>query len=199
MQDATVAPTQSAPQVSPTQPNSYVAPVAPVAQSAAQAPTVGTTPQWVASSPSAVAPAPVAPAQMATQAPTYAPTPSSYQEFQAPQPQDNPYKEAFNKVVGLLSSPVQFPFQGQQSTVSPAADQANYGYQQTTPYSNGGQQTYIPYSNNSQAYSNNSSQTSQAISDQQLLANGVSPESLEVINNFAYFISMRPILFNLVH
>jgi len=35
-----------------------------------------------------------------------------------------------------------------------------------------------------QAYSNNSSQTSQAISDQQLLANGVSPESLEVINHF---------------
>jgi hypothetical protein len=35
-----------------------------------------------------------------------------------------------------------------------------------------------------QAYSNNYSQTSQAISDQQLLANGVSPESLEVINHF---------------
>jgi hypothetical protein len=35
-----------------------------------------------------------------------------------------------------------------------------------------------------QVYSNNSSQTSQAISDQQLLANGVSPESLEVINHF---------------
>ena len=42
------------------------------------------------------------------------------------------------RVVGLLSSPVQFPFQGQQSTANPAADQANYGYQQTTPYSNRG-------------------------------------------------------------
>ena len=35
-----------------------------------------------------------------------------------------------------------------------------------------------------QAYSNNYSQTSQEITDQQLLANGVSPESLEVINHF---------------
>ena len=184
MQDATVAPTQSAPQVSPTQPNSYVAPVAPVAQSAAQAPAVGTTPQWVATNSAAVAPAPVAPAQMATQAPTYAPTPSSYQEFQAPQPQDNPYKEAFNKVVGLLSSPVQFPFQGQQSTQTPVADQANYASQQTTPFSNQVAPTSMPGINNNQGFSNASSQTSTDLTADQLKANGVSEESLQVIDHF---------------
>ena len=184
MQDATVAPTQSAPQVSQTQPNSYVAPVAPMAQSAAQAPTVGTTPQWVASSPSAVAPAPLAPAQMATQAPTYSPTPSSYQEFQAPQQQDNPYKEAFNKVVGLLSSPVQFPFQGQQSTQTPVADQANYASQVTTPYSNQVAPTSMPGINSNQGYSNASSQTSTGITQEQLAASGVSEESLQVIDHF---------------
>ena len=184
MQDATVAPPQSAPQVSQTQPNSYVAPAAPVAQSAAQAPTVGTTPQWVASSPAAVAPAPVAPAQMATQAPTYAPTPSSYQEFQAPQPQDNPYKEAFNKVVGLLSSPVQFPFQGQQSTQTPVADQANYASQQTTQLANQAAPTSMPGINNNQGFSNGSSQTSTDLTAEQLRANGVSEESLQVIDHF---------------
>ena len=184
MQDATVAPTQSAPQVSPTQPNSYVAPVAPVAQSAAQAPAVGTTPQWVATNSAAVAPAPVAPAQMATQAPTYAPTPSSYQEFQAPQPQDNPYKEAFNKVVGLLSSPVQFPFQGQQSTQTPVADQANYASQQTTPFSNQVAPTSTPGINNNQGFSNGSSQTSTDLTADQLKANGVSEASLQVIDHF---------------
>ena len=184
MPDVIAQPTQSAPQVSPTQPNSYVAPVAPMAQSAAQAPTVGTAPQWVATSPSAVAPAPVAPAQMATQAPSYSPTPSSYQEFQAPQPQDNPYKEAFNKVVGLLSSPVQFPFQGQQSTQTPAAGQANYASQQTTQYSNPVQPTSMPGTVNNQVYSNDSSQTSTGITQEQLAANGVSEASLQVIDHF---------------
>ena len=184
MQDATVAPTQSAPQVSPTQPTSYVAPVAPVAQSAAQAPTVGTTPQWVATSPSAVAPAPVAPAQMATQAQSYSPTPSSYQEFQAPQPQDNPYKEAFNKVVGLLSSPVQFPFQGQQSTQTPAAGQANYGSPQTTQLASQVAPTSMPGINSNQGFSNGSSQTSTGITQEQLAASGVSEASLHVIDHF---------------
>ena len=184
MQESTVAPTQSAPQVSPTQPNSYVAPVAPVAQSAAQAPAVGTTPQWVATNSAAVAPAPVAPAQMATQAPTYAPTPSSYQEFQAPQPQDNPYKEAFNKVVGLLSSPVQFPFQGQQSTQTPAVDQANYGSPQTTQLASQVAPPSMPGINSNQGFSNGSSQTSTDLTADQLKANGVSEESLQVIDHF---------------
>ena len=179
MQDATAAQTQSAPQASQTQQSSYVAP-----QTAAQAPSVATSPQWVAPTQPAQAPAPQVQAQMGVQGIQYNPTQYQPQTPQATPQAENPYKDAFNRVVGLLSSPVQFPFQGQQSAATPAADQANYGYQQTTPYSNGGQQTYMPSSNNSQAYSNNYSQTSQEITNEQLLANGVSEASLEVINHF---------------
>ena len=175
MQDATAQQTQSAPQTSPTQQSSYVAP---------QTQAVSGNSQWVAPSQPQQAPAPVAQAQMGVQGIQYNPTQYNPQPQQAAPQAENPYKDAFTKVVGLLSSPVQFPFQGQQSTANPAADQANYGYQQTTPYSNGGQQTYMPSSNNSQAYSNNYSQTSQEITNDQLLANGVSEASLEVINHF---------------
>jgi len=155
-----------------------------VAPQTAQAPSVATSPQWVAPTQPAQAPAPQVQAQMGVQGIQYNPTQYQPQTPQATPQAENPYKDAFNRVVGLLSSPVQFPFQGQQSAASQAADQANYGYQQTTPYSNGGQQTYMPSSNNSQAYSNNYSQTSQEITNDQLLANGVSEASLEVINHF---------------
>ena len=178
MQDATAAQTQSAPQTSPTQQSSYVAP------QTAQAPSVATSPQWVAPTQATQAPAPQVQAQMGVQGIQYNPTQYQPQTQQAAPQAENPYKDAFKKVVGLLSSRVQFPFQGQQSAATPAADQANYGYQQRTPYSNGGQQTYTPSNNNSQAYSNNSSHTSQEITNDQLLANGVSEASLEVINHF---------------
>ena len=178
MQDATAQQTQSAPQTSPTQQSSYVAP------QTAQAPSVATSPQWVAPTQPPQAPAPQVQAQMGVQGIQYNPTQYQPQTQQAAPQAENPYKDAFTKVVGLLSSPVQFPSLGQQSAATPAADQANYGYQQTTPYSNGGQQTYTPSNNNSQAYSNNSSQTSQEITNDQLLANGVSEQSLEVINHF---------------
>ena len=178
MQDATAAQTQSAPQVSQTPQTSYVA------QSSAQAPSVATSPQWVAPTTTQVAPAPQVQAQMGVQGYQSAPTAYSPQPQQASPQAENPYKDAFNRVVGLLSSPVQFPFQGQQSVASPATEQGNYGYQQTTQYSNPAQQTYTPSSNNSQAYSSNSSQVSSEITDQQLKANGVSEASLEVINHF---------------
>jgi len=45
-------------------------------------------------------------------------------------------------------------------------------------------QTWQPGTNSSQAYSSNSSQTSQEISREQLLANGVSEQSLAVIDHF---------------
>jgi len=179
MQDATAAQTQSAPQTSQTQVNSYVAP-----QTAAQAPSVATSPQWVAPTTQQVAPAPQVQAQMGVQGYQSAPTAYSPQVPQATPQAENPYKDAFTKVVGLLSSPVQFPFQGQQSQATPAADQGNYGYQQTTQFSNPAQQTYTPSNNSNQAYSNSYSQTSPEITDQQLLANGVSEASLEVINHF---------------
>ena len=182
MQADTVMPTQSAPQPSATPQPSYGA---PVSQTAAQQPVVATTPQWVAPQQAAVAPAPQVQAQMGTTQVPYSPTPSSPQvNPSAPAPAENPYKDAFNRVVGLLSSPVQLPFLGQQSPATQEYGQANYSSPQAPSYNNQGQQISQPLNGSNQAYSNNSSQTSQAISDQQLLANGVSPESLEVINHF---------------
>ena len=179
MQADTSPQTQSAPQVSQTPQTSYVAP-----QTAAQAPSVATSPQWVAPTTQQVAPAPQVQAQMGVQGYQSAPTAYSPQTPQATPQAENPYKDAFNRVVGLLSSPVQFPFQGQQSQATPAVDQGNYGYPQTTQFSNPAQQTYTPSNNSNQAYSNSYSQTSPEITDQQLLQNGVSEASLEVINHF---------------
>ena len=178
MQDATAAQTQSAPQASPTQQSSYVAP------QTAQAPSVATSPQWVAPTQPAQAPAPQVQAQMGVQGIQYNPTQYQPQTPQATPQAENPYKDAFNRVVGLLSSPVQFPFQGQQSQATPAVDQGNYGYPQTTQFSNPAQQTYTPSNNSTQAYSNSYSQTSPELTAQQLLQNGVSEASLEVINHF---------------
>ena len=180
MQADTAMPTQSAPQPSATPQPSYGA---PVSQTAAQQPVVATTPQWVAPQQAAVAPAPQVQAQMGTTQVPYSPTPSNPQVSPSA-PAENPYKDAFNRVVGLLSSPVQLPFLGQQSPATQEYGQANYSSPQAPSYNNQGQQISQPLNGSNQAYSNNSSQTSQAISDQQLLANGVSPESLEVINHF---------------
>ena len=137
MQADTAMPTQSAPQVSPTQPISYAAPV--MQQTAAQAPAVATTSQWVAPYQQAVAPAPQMQAQMGVANP-YSPT-QYYPQAEVSAPQaENPYKEAFNRVVGLLSSPVQFPFQAQQSGATQQTAQANYGSQAATPYNSQGMQ-----------------------------------------------------------
>ena len=181
MQADTAMPTQSAPQQSATPQPSYGA---PVSQTAAQAPAVATTPQWVAPQQAAVAPAPQVQAQMGTTQVPYAPTPSSPQSSPSAPQAENPYKDAFNRVVGLLSSPVQLPFLGQQSPATQEYGQANYSSPQAPSYNNQAPQTSQPLNGSNQAYSNSSSQTSQAISDQQLLENGVSPESLEVINHF---------------
>ena len=179
MQAGIEMPTQSAPQPSVTPQSSYGAPV----QTAAQQPAVATTPQWVAPQQAAVAPAPQVQAQMGTTQVPYSPTQSSPQVSPSA-PAENPYKDAFNRVVGLLSSPVQLPFLGQQSPATQEYGQANYSSPQAPSYNNQGQQISQPLNGSNQAYSNNYSQTSQEITDQQLLANGVSPESLEVINHF---------------
>ena len=173
MQADTAAPIQSAPQQYSTPPTSYAAPVAQ--QTAAQAP-VATNSQWVAPYQTAQAPAPQMQAQIS--AAPYAPI-QSYPQAQPTT--ENPYKEAFNRVVSLLSSPVQFPFQGQQSAATQGIDPASFSSQQSVGYSNNSAAPIYP---SSQGYSPNSSQTSQEITTQQLLANGVSPESLEVIDHF---------------
>jgi len=89
--------------------------------------------------------------------PSYQSAPTQY----APQSQPaeaqagNPWESAFNKVVGLLSSPVQSPFQGQQSPSPTQYAPANYGYS-----SQATQQSAPQTSQANQAYSPNSSQTS---------------------------------------
>ena len=168
MQADTVMPTQSAPQPSATPQSSYGAPV----QTAAQQPAVATTPQWVAPQQAAVAPAPQVQAQMGTTQVPYSPTQSSPQVSPSAPQAENPYKDAFNRVVGLLSSPVQLPFLGQQSPATQEYGQANYSSHTSSFIQQSGQQISQPLNGSNQAYSNNSSQTSQAISDQQILANG---------------------------
>ena len=183
MQDATVAPTQSAPQPSQTQPISYAAPVATAPSQAPQA--VSTTNQWAAQPTAVVAPAPQVQQQMGVAPAQYSPTQSYPQASPSEAPtQENPYREAFNRVVGLLSSPVQLPFQGQQSSQTSEVAQANYSSPTAAQFSSQAPLTSQPGINNNQGYSNVSSQASQEISQEQLLANGVSPESLEVINHF---------------
>lgn len=181
MQADTAMPTQSAPQVSPTQPSSYGA---PVAQTAAQAPTVSTTSQWVAPYQQAVAPAPQMQAQMGVNPYQSTPTASYPQAYQASPQAENPYKEAFNRVVGLLSSPVQFPFQGQQSSQSLDYGQANYDSLQAPQYNNWETGTYMPGTNSNQEYYDDYSQTSPEITEEMLLDSGVSEESLDVIDHF---------------
>lgn len=179
MQADTAAPIQSAPQASPTQPMSYAAPV----QTAATAPTVSTNSQWVAPQQTAVAPAPQMQAQMGVQE-QYSPTQFFPQAPQSAPQTENPYKEAFNKVVGLLSSPVQLPFLGQQSAPSQQTVPANYSSPQVPQYNNLGQPISQPGIVSNPAYSNDYSQTSQVLTRDQLLANGVSEASLEVIDHF---------------
>jgi hypothetical protein len=183
MQADTVAPTQSAPQPSQTQPISYAAPAAVAPSQAPQA--VSTTNQWATQPTAVVAPAPQVQAQMGVAPTQYSPTPFYPQAAPSVAPQaENPYKEAFNKVVGALSSPVQLPFLGQQSNQTSETVQANYNSPQLTPYNNQGQPISQPGINSNQGYSNVSSQASQEITQEQLLANGVSPESLEIIDHF---------------
>ena len=179
MQDATV---QSIPQTSQVPaavaPSSYVvpsyqaAPAAPVGQPAQYQ--VGT------SYPQAVPQA----------APNYQSNPSQYAPQSPSETTGNPWESAFNKVVGLLSSPVQSPFQGQPSaptTYSPA----NYGQvngqgtYQSVPQTSQANQTYSP--NYSQTSSTASAETngqslSQLVADSLNLSN----ESRFVVNNYGW-------------
>jgi len=122
MQDATV---QSIPQTSPTPaavaPSSYVVAAPNSYQAApAQAPVAAPVQYQVGTSyPQAVPQA----------APSYQSAPSQY----APQSQSeatnsNPWESAFNKVVNLLSAPVQSPFQAQPSQTTQYSP-ANFGQQ----------------------------------------------------------------------
>ena len=164
MQDATV---QSIPQTSQVQPavapSSYVTPAPQAAPVAYQ---VGTSyPQAV---PQAV--------------PSYQSAPIQY----APQSQPadsagNPWESAFNKVVNLLSAPVQSPFQGQQSQAPTAYTPANYGQPSNLGTQQSAPLTWSPSQESSPNYSQTSSnQSLEQIAD----LVGMSQESRQVMDAF---------------
>ena len=171
MQDATV---QSIPQTSPAPaavaPSSYVAAAPAPAAPAAPAPVayqVGT------SYPQAVPQA----------APSYQSAPTQY----APQSQPaetsagNPWESAFNKVVNLLSAPVQSPFQGQPSPQTTQFTPANYGQPSSQATQQSAPLTWSPSQESSPNYSQTSSNPSlEQIADYV----GMSEESRQVMDAF---------------
>jgi len=171
MQDATV---QSIPQTSQAQvavaPSSYVTPAPssqPVSyQVAPQAYQVGT------SYPQAVPQA----------APSYQSAPSQYAPQSQPvDSQGNPWESAFNKVVNLLSAPVQSPFQGQPSAPATQFTPANYGQASSQATQQSAPQTWSA----NPASSPSSSQTSSSPSLEQIADYlGMSGESRQVMDAF---------------
>ena len=169
MQDATV---QSTPQMSQAPaaavaPSSYVAPAqqAPVQQAP--------TPYQVGTSyPQAVPQA----------APSYQSSPTQYapQSQPAEAPQGNPWESAFNKVMNVLSTPVQSPFQDQSSATQTQYAPVNSAQQSSVQAT---QQLDPQTSSVNQAYLGNSSQISsnpslEALADQA----GMSEDSKYVMN-----------------
>ena len=138
----------------------------PSTQPTSQVPQAVAPSNYVAAAPAAPAPvaqAPAAtsyPAAPATAAPNYQSAPSQYAPQSQPAPQaPNPWESAFNKVVGVLSSPVQYQSQAAPSAPTQAAPTpANYAQApaapQVTPQSD--RLTWSP----SQDLSPNYSQTS---------------------------------------
>jgi len=169
MQDATV---QSIPQTSQAPaavaPSSYVAPAPQVApQAAPVAYQVGT------SYPQAVAPT----------APSYQSAPTQYapQSQPAEAPAGNPWESAFNKVVNLLSAPVQSPFQAQPSQPTTQFTPANYGQVSSPATQQSAPQTWSPNQESSPSYSQTSSNPSlEQIADYL----GMSQESRQVMDAF---------------
>lgn len=184
MQDAIV---QSIPQTSQAPaavaPSSYVVAAPQAAQASYQVAPVGY--QVGMSYPQAVPQA----------APSYQSAPTQYApQYQQAETAGNPWESAFNKVVNLLSAPVQSPFQGQQSAPTPTAyTPANYGqgsYQAT-------QQSVAPTSYLSQDSSPSYSQTSsgpsleaiadylQLSNDSRLVLDSFGVEAPAVLNQYA--------------
>ena len=177
MQDATV---QSIPQTSQAPvavaPSSYVVPAqAPVPQ-APVAYQVGT------SYPQAVPQA----------APNYQSAPTQYAPQYQAEANSNPWESAFNKVVNLLSSPVQSPFQGQPSQIPTQYAPANYGQQ----YSNPATQQSAPQTWSPNQISSPSSSQTYSVQSLEDVANLLewSPETRQVVS--AYGVEAPAILNN---
>ena len=114
--------------------------------------------------------------------PSYQSAPTQY----APQSQPaesagNPWESAFNKVVNLLSAPVQSPFQGAPSPSPTQYTPANYGQVSSPATQQSAPQTWSP----NQDYSPSSSQTSSSPSLEQIADYlGMGQESRQVIDAF---------------
>ena len=168
MQDATV---QSIPQTSPTPavaPSSYVTPSYQPSQA-----------------PSSYQVAPTSYQVAAPQAaPVYQPSaPTQYAPQSQPEAQGNPWESAFNKVVNLLSAPVQSPFQAQPSAPT-SYSPANYGQvasnqatQQSAPQTWSTNQAYSP------SYSPTSSEG--LSQESQRVVEAFGNEAPAILNNYA--------------
>ena len=176
MQDATV---QSIPQTS--QAPVAVAPSSYVVPAQAQVPQAPVAYQVGTSYPQAVPQA----------APNYQSAPTQYAP-QSPSEASSPWESAFNKVVNLLSSPVQSPFQGQPSQIPTQYAPANYGQQYSNPATQqSAPQTWSP----NQTSSPSSSQT-YSVQSLEDVANLLewSPETRQVVS--AYGVEAPAILNN---
>jgi hypothetical protein len=125
-------------------------------------------------------------------APNYQSAPTQYAPQYQSEANSNPWESAFNKVVNLLSSPVQSPFQGQPSQIPTQYAPANYGQQYSNPATQqSAPQTWSP----NQISSPNSSQT-YSVQSLEDVANLLewSPETRQVVS--AYGVEAPAILNN---
>jgi len=114
-------------------------------------------------------------------APSYQSAPTQSVPQSQPETQNSPWESAFNKVVGLLSQPVQSPFQAQPSQAPTAFTPANYGQQSAPATQQSAPLTWSP----SQESSPNSSQTSSNLSLEQVAdLVGMSADSRQVMDAF---------------
>jgi hypothetical protein len=123
------------------------------------------------------------PQAVAPTAPSYQSAPTQYapQSQPAEAPAGNPWESAFNKVVNLLSAPVQSPFQGQQSPQTTQFTPANYGQTSAPATQQSAPLTWSP----SQESSPSSSPTSSTPSLEQIAdLVGMSAESRQVMDAF---------------
>jgi hypothetical protein len=97
----------------------------------------------------------------------------------------NPWESAFNKVVNLLSAPVQSPFQGQPSPPTTAYTPANYGQYSSQATQQSAPQTWSPNQAYSPSYSPTSSnQSLQEAATQMADLLGMSQDSRYVMDAF---------------
>ena len=125
--------------------------------------------------------------------PSYQSAPIQYAPQSQPAEQaGNPWESAFNKVVNLLSAPVQSPFQGAPSQSPTQYTPANYGQVSSPATQQSAPQTWSPNQDYSPSYSQTSSMLYGAAAEQahaevdSAIADyyHMSPETRQVLNAF---------------